>query len=112
MPRCRKTWNWTGPGLRVDRQTMATSVPGVFASGIFLAGEIFTGPTLAVAAAASGRRAAGAIDHFLRTGRYLTVPDDCPRPSPEVSGKAGFQDLPRPQPPYQRAPGGGPAEGF
>ena len=31
--------------------------PGVFAGGVFLAGEIFSGPTLAVAAAASGRRA-------------------------------------------------------
>jgi formate dehydrogenase beta subunit len=69
-----------GPRLRVDRNTMATSLPGVFAAGIFLAGEIFTGPTLAVAAAASGRRAAMAVDHFLRTGRYLTVTEDCPRP--------------------------------
>jgi len=69
-----------GPRLRVDRQTMATSLPGVFAAGLFLAGEIFTGPTLAVAAAASGRKAAGAIDHFLRTGHYLTMSDDCPRP--------------------------------
>jgi formate dehydrogenase beta subunit len=73
-----------GPGLRVDRQTMATSLPGVFGAGIFLAGEIFTGPTLAVAAAASGRRAAGAIDHFLRTGRYLTVSEGCPRPNPRL----------------------------
>jgi NADPH-dependent glutamate synthase beta subunit-like oxidoreductase len=71
-----------GSRIRVDRQTMSTSVPGVFASGIFLAGEIFTGPSLAVAAAASGRKAAGAIDHFLRRGRYVTVPDDCPRPVP------------------------------
>jgi formate dehydrogenase beta subunit len=68
-----------GPRLRVDRQTMATSLPGVFAAGLFLAGEIFTGPTLAVASAASGRRAALGIDYFLRTGRYLKVSDDCPR---------------------------------
>ncbi|MGB8991995.1 MAG: FAD-dependent oxidoreductase [Desulfobaccales bacterium] len=68
-----------GPRLRVDRHTMATSLPGVFAAGIFLAGEIFTGPSLAVAAAASGRRAAAAADHFIRTGGYLTVTEACPR---------------------------------
>jgi len=68
-----------GRRILVDRQTMATSLPGVFAAGLFLAGEIFTGPTLAVASAASGRKAAAAIDHFLRTGHYLTVSDDCPR---------------------------------
>jgi len=69
-----------GRRLRVHRPTMATSAPGVFAAGLFLAGEIFTGPTLAVAAAASGRRAALAMDHFLRTGLYLTVSEESPRP--------------------------------
>ncbi|MCX5893049.1 MAG: hypothetical protein NTW80_08790, partial [Deltaproteobacteria bacterium] len=69
-----------GGRIKVDQPSMATSLPGVFASGLFLAGEIFTGPTLAVAAAASGRRAAAAMDHFLRTGRHLTFPDECPRP--------------------------------
>lgn len=66
--------------IKVDQPSMATSLPSVFASGLFLAGEIFTGPSLAVAAAASGRRAAAAMDYFLRTGRHLTFPDDCPRP--------------------------------
>jgi len=66
--------------IQVDRATMSTSLPGVFSAGIFLAGEIFTGPTLAVAAAASGRRAAAAMDHFLRRGRQLTFADECPRP--------------------------------
>ena len=69
-----------GGRLKVDRQTMATSLPGVFAGGLFAAGEFFTGPTLAVAAAASGRRAAAAVNHFLSTGRHLSIPDDCPRP--------------------------------
>jgi formate dehydrogenase beta subunit len=69
-----------GPTLKVDRQTMSTSLPGVFAAGLFVAGEILTGPTLAVGAAASGRQAARSIEHFLRTGRYLTVTDACPRP--------------------------------
>jgi formate dehydrogenase (NADP+) beta subunit len=69
-----------GGRIQVDQPSMSTSLPGVFASGLFLAGEIFTGPTLAVAAAASGRRAAAAMDHFLRTGQHLTFPDECPRP--------------------------------
>jgi formate dehydrogenase (NADP+) beta subunit len=69
-----------GGRIQVDRPSMATSLPGVFASGLFLAGEIFTGASLAVAAAQSGRRAATAIDHFLLSGRHLTIPDACPRP--------------------------------
>ena len=70
-----------GGRIRVDRPTMATSLPGVFDAGIFLAGEIFTGPTLAVGAAASGRKAALAVHHFLNTGRFLTLTEDCPRPA-------------------------------
>jgi formate dehydrogenase beta subunit len=66
--------------LQVDRQTMATLFPHVFSGGLFVAGEILTGPSLAVGAAASGRRAAAAIDHWLRTGRHRTVSEDCPRP--------------------------------
>jgi formate dehydrogenase beta subunit len=76
-----------GGRLRVDRQTMATSLPGVFAGGLFLAGEIFTGPTLAIASAASGRRSAMAIDHFLRTGVYLKVTEACPRPVSQLPEK-------------------------
>jgi NADPH-dependent glutamate synthase beta subunit-like oxidoreductase len=90
-----------GGRIRADSLTMATVLPGVYPEGLFLAGEIFTGPTLAVGAlflageiftgptlavgaAASGRRAALAIDHFLRTGRHLTVPEACPRPNPRL----------------------------
>ncbi len=73
-----------GGRLRVNGQTMSTSAPGVFAGGLFLAGEIFTGPTLAVAAAASGRRSAMAIDHYLRTGSHLRLAEDCPRSIPRL----------------------------
>ncbi len=93
-----------GPGLRVDRQTMATSLPGVFGAGIFLGGEIFTGPTLAVAAAASGRKAAGAIDHFLRTGQYLTVSEDCPRPNPRLPKEQASRICRVPTRPIQERP--------
>lgn len=47
----------------VDRETLATSVPGVYAGG-----DVAFGPRIIIAAVADGRRAAAAIDSFL-TGR-------------------------------------------
>jgi len=77
-----------GGRVRADRQTMAASAPGAFAGGVFLAGEFFTGASLAIGAAASGRRAASAIDHYLRTGQHLSVtPDECPRPPSKLPEK-------------------------
>jgi NADPH-dependent glutamate synthase beta subunit-like oxidoreductase len=76
-----------GGRVLADRQTMATSAPGVFAGGVFLAGEFFTGASLAIGAAASGRQAATSIDHYLRTGAYLTVTDFCPRPPSRLPEK-------------------------
>ncbi len=49
-----------GP-LTVDPETLATSIPGVFAGG-----DLTTGPKSAVEAFAAGRRAAFAIDAYLR----------------------------------------------
>lgn len=80
--------NLVGGGrLLADRQTMAISVPGAFGPGLFLAGEFLTGASLAIGAAASGRQAATAIDHYLRTGTYLTVTDHCPRPPSKLPEK-------------------------
>lgn len=47
--------------LPVDRETLATPVKGVFACG-----EVATGPGAAISAAASGRKAALAVDSYLR----------------------------------------------
>ncbi|MGM0452478.1 MAG: FAD-dependent oxidoreductase [Thermodesulfobacteriota bacterium] len=47
--------------LAVDENTLATNVPGVFAGGDFT-----TGPTFVIRAIASGRRAALAVDKYLR----------------------------------------------
>jgi NADPH-dependent glutamate synthase beta subunit-like oxidoreductase len=47
--------------LVVDSNTLATNVPGVFAGGDFV-----TGPAMVVEAIAAGRRAAIAIDKYLR----------------------------------------------
>jgi NADPH-dependent glutamate synthase beta subunit-like oxidoreductase len=93
-----------GGRVKVDRETMATSLPGVFAGGLFLAGEFFTGATLAVAAVASGRKAAAAVDHFLRTGRYLTVTDDCPRPTTRLPAKQASKILRAPTRPLIERP--------
>jgi glutamate synthase (NADPH/NADH) small chain len=47
-----------------DEETGRTSLPGVFA-----AGDGVTGPDLVVTAMRGGRRAAAAIDEYLRAGR-------------------------------------------
>lgn len=48
-------------GLSVDSNTLTTTIPGVFAGGDFT-----TGPTFAIRAIASGRRAALSIDRYIR----------------------------------------------
>jgi NADH-quinone oxidoreductase subunit F len=52
--------------LVVDENTLATNIPGIFAGGDFT-----TGPTFVIRAIASGRRAALAIDQYLRGGQGL-----------------------------------------
>jgi len=53
-----------GPrGVKADRQTLATSVPGVFA-----AGGVVGGPNYGVHAVAAGRRAAMSIGQYLESG--------------------------------------------
>jgi NADH-quinone oxidoreductase subunit F len=47
--------------LIVDENTLSTNIPGIFAGGDFT-----TGPTFAIRAIASGRRASIAIDRYLR----------------------------------------------
>jgi NADH-quinone oxidoreductase subunit F len=58
--------------LTVDENTLATNIPGIFAGGDFT-----TGPTFVIRAIASGRRAALAIDQYLRgiQGR-VQIPDE------------------------------------
>ncbi len=56
--------------LTVDPETLATSIPGVFAGG-----DLITGPRSAVEAFAAGRRAAYAIDAFLKN---KALPADLP----------------------------------
>ncbi|MFC1495191.1 FAD-dependent oxidoreductase [Thermodesulfobacteriota bacterium] len=59
-------------GLTVDENSLVTNIPGIFAGGDFI-----TGPSTVIKAIASGRRAALAIDKYLRgeKGR-LEIPDE------------------------------------
>ncbi len=50
--------------LRIDPNTLATNVPGIFAGG-----DLVTGPTTVIQAIASGRRAAIAMDKYMRGDR-------------------------------------------
>ncbi len=53
----------------VDKDTQATSIPGVFAGG-----DVTSGPASVIEAIAAGRRAAEAIDHYLKeNGKQSTV---------------------------------------
>ncbi|TET33147.1 MAG: hydrogenase iron-sulfur subunit [Planctomycetota bacterium] len=58
-----------GTRFEYDRATLATSEPGVFASG-----EIAVGPGAAIEAVAEGRRAAQAIAHWLDKGDVASIP--------------------------------------
>jgi formate dehydrogenase major subunit len=63
----RTTWKT----IKTDPQTMATSVPGVFAGG-----DAATGPAAAVDAIAAGRRAASAIELYLLDGSIRSAPPE------------------------------------
>ncbi len=58
--------------LQVDENTLSTNIPGIFAGGDFT-----TGPTFVIRAIASGRRAAIAMDKFMRGDETrVVIPDE------------------------------------
>jgi NADH-quinone oxidoreductase subunit F len=58
--------------LAVNENTLSTNIPGVFAGGDFT-----TGPTFIIRAIASGRRAAVAIEKYLRKDKSpVEIPDE------------------------------------
>ena len=59
-----------GGRLTCDRESMATSEPGVFACG-----EVMTGPGSAIQAVGTGHDAAKVLAHYLETGEILKLPD-------------------------------------
>ena len=77
----------TGPGGRIaaDKDTLATSVPGIFAGG-----DAVLGPASMVDAMAQGHRAAESIDAFLRGAKPVQRPrlprreELAPNPRPDA----------------------------
>jgi formate dehydrogenase major subunit len=69
--------------LEADPSTLATNLPGVFAGG-----DVVSGPSVVIDAIAHGRRAARAIDEYLRTGQ-VQQPQ-----APFVSRRDTFGPLP------------------
>jgi NADH-quinone oxidoreductase subunit F len=72
----RSRWD----ALKVDSNTLATNIPGIFAGGDFV-----TGPAFVIEAIAAGRRGAVAIDKYLRgeAGRVELI-EEKEEISPEV----------------------------
>jgi NADPH-dependent glutamate synthase beta subunit-like oxidoreductase len=89
----------TTPGgtIRVDRDTLATSAPGVFAGG-----DVAFGPRNLIEAVANGKRAARSIDAYLTADaprtRQVTV-DIEQLPTATYRMIAGFEELDREAPP-------------
>ena len=84
--------------IRVDRETLLTNRPGVFAGG-----DVVTGPNTVVDAIAAGQKAAVMIDRYLRS-QPLVQAHEVRRPSVHVEpaktdGQGIYQatrvDLPR-----------------
>ena len=69
--------------VAVDRKTLQSALPWVFAGG-----DCVTGPDIAIAAIGAGKRAAAAIDEFVRTGNVQ------PCDSPYTCSKGAWRDLP------------------
>ncbi|MDP2854951.1 MAG: [FeFe] hydrogenase, group A [Smithellaceae bacterium] len=67
----------------VNPQTLQTALPWVFSGG-----DCVTGPDIAIAAIGSGKRAAEAMDEFVRTGAVTTKDD------PYTCTKGKWKDLP------------------
>ena len=72
--------------LRADPATLSTSRPGVFAGG-----DLVTGPNTVVEAIAAGKKAAGAIDRYLR-GQPLKEPPSVSLPAVFLEPAAGGEE--------------------
>ncbi len=74
--------------VRVDRETLRTNRPQVFAGG-----DVTTGPSTVIAAIAAGKRAAAMMDRYLR-GEALAMPDLPPIPKDYVEPATWTGSLP------------------
>jgi ferredoxin len=85
-----------GGTIRVDRETLATSAPGVYAGG-----DVAFGPRNLIEAVANGKRAARSIhEHLARGGASLEVTMEVEKlPTSRYRMIAGFEILDRETPP-------------
>jgi formate dehydrogenase beta subunit len=79
--------------LRVDKNTFAASLDGIFAGG-----EIVSGPASVIESIASGKKAASSIDkHLGGDGRIDAVRLEPEKPNPWLGREEGFADRKRPE---------------
>ena len=77
--------------LKVDSETLATSIKGVFAGG-----DVVTGPASVIKAIAAGRKAATSIDKYLGgNGDISEVLAEPAKANPSFGREEGFGDKPR-----------------
>ncbi len=77
--------------LKVDAETLATGIKGVFAGG-----DVVTGPASVIEAIAAGRKAATSIDRYLGgSGDISEVLAEPAKASPYMGREEGFADRPR-----------------
>jgi hypothetical protein len=77
--------------LKVDSETLATGIKGVFAGG-----DVVTGPASVIKAIAAGRKAAISIDKYLGgSGDISEVLVEPARANPSFGCEEGFADKPR-----------------
>jgi rubrerythrin len=65
--------------INVDQKTQAANIPGIFAGG-----DIVTGGATVILALGAGRRAAKAIEKYLRTKEWPVVVEEEPKPGKEA----------------------------
>jgi formate dehydrogenase (NADP+) beta subunit len=80
-----------GGTLKVNSETLATGIDGVFAGG-----DVATGPASVIKAIAAGRKAAISIDKYLGgSGDISEVLTESAKASPSFGREEGFADKPR-----------------
>lgn len=77
----------SGDLITVDRDTMATTMPGIFA-----AGDVVTGPGTVIDAMAAGRGAAAAIDKYLRGQNLKQTGDEAKATRREEAAVTWWQE--------------------
>ena len=88
-----------GGNIKVNPETLATGIDGVFAGG-----DVATGPASVIKAIAAGRKAATSVDKYLGgSGDISEVLAETAKASPSFGREEGFADKPRMKMPHLTA---------